>query len=80
MPVNIPDDILKHSGVGYVFAIALNPMDINRVVVTNAIWHQNFGDLIGTLSHGDSSGASQSVVLNNHDTFYNASGFLHEYL
>ncbi len=72
VPVNIPDaSSMAHAGVAYVFAIALYPMEIDRVVVTNEIWHQNFGDLIGTLMHGDSSGASQSVVLNNHDTFGN---------
>jgi subtilisin-like proprotein convertase family protein len=74
VPVNIPDDILGHAGVGYVFAIALYPMEINRVVVTNMIWHQNFGDLIGTLAHGDSSGMSQSIVLNNHDPLGNTIG------
>ena len=36
--------------------------------------HQNFGDLIGTLTHGDSSGASQSIVLNNHDYLNNPPG------
>ena len=34
--------------------IALYPMEIERVVVTNTIAHQNFGDLIGTLTlNGD---------------------------
>ena len=74
VPVNIPDDNLGHPGVGYVFAIELYPMEVGRVVMTNAIWHQNFGDLIGTLAHGDSSGASQSIVLNNHDPYSNESG------
>jgi glucuronoarabinoxylan endo-1,4-beta-xylanase len=76
VPVNIPVAILGHPGVAYVFAIALYPMEIDRVVVTNMIWHQNFGDLIGALAHGDSSGTSQSVVLNNHDTFGNTIGSL----
>jgi subtilisin-like proprotein convertase family protein len=71
VPVDIPDGSPAHPGKGYVFAIALYPMAINRVVVTNVITHQNFGDLIGTLSHGNSSGASQSIVLNNHDSLFN---------
>ncbi len=74
VPVNIPDYIQGHPGLAYVFAIALNPMEINRVVVTDVITHQNFGDLIGTLAHGDSSGASQSIVLNNHDYLNNPPG------
>jgi len=35
VPVNIPDYIQGHPGLAYVFAIALNPMEINRVVVTD---------------------------------------------
>ena len=70
VPVDIPDGSPAHPGKGYVFAIALYPMEINRVVVTNVITHQNFGDLIGTLAHGSSSGASQSIVLNNHDSLF----------
>jgi len=34
----------------------------------------NPGDLIGTLAHGDSSGTSQSIVLNNHDYRNNPPG------
>jgi subtilisin-like proprotein convertase family protein len=71
VPVDIPDGSPAHPGKGYVFAIALYPMEMNRVVVTNIVTHQNYGDLIGTLRHGNSSGASQSVVLNNHDSLYN---------
>ena len=42
-------------------------MQVKRVVVTNIITHQNFGDLIGVLSHGTSGGgAAPSVVLNSH--------------
>ena len=52
VPVTIPGGNKPHPGLAYVFAIALSPMEINRVVVTNVIAHQNFGDLIGTLSHG----------------------------
>jgi subtilisin-like proprotein convertase family protein len=70
VPVDIPDGSPTHPGVAYVFAIALSPMEINRVVVTNIVTHQNFGDLIGTLRHGNSSGASQSIVLNNHDSLF----------
>ena len=74
VPVDIPDGSPAHPGKGYVFAIALSPMEINRVVVTNIVTHQNYGDLIGTLAHGNSSGASQSIVLNNHDSLFNPPG------
>ncbi len=32
-------------------------MQVKRVVVTNIITHQNFGDLIGTLTHGQQNGS-----------------------
>jgi len=62
VPVNVPDGSPAHPQVGYMFAIALQPEDIERVIVTTVIQHQNFGDLVGTLTHNN-----QSVVLNNHD-------------
>jgi subtilisin-like proprotein convertase family protein len=74
LPVNIPDGSSAHPGIGYVFALAINPMDVKRVVVTNVITHQNFGDLIGTFVHGGQSGLSETVVLNNHDSLGNPPG------
>ena len=69
LPVNIPDGTTKHPGTAYVFGIATTPISVERVVVTNTIVHQNFGDLIGTLSHN-----SKSVVLNNHPSLGNPPG------
>ena len=74
LPVNIPDGSPAHPGVGFVFALAIYPMEIQRVVVTNSIAHQNFGDLIGTLKHGGMNGLSETVVLNNHDSLGNTYG------
>ncbi|MFZ0827035.1 MAG: S8 family serine peptidase [Verrucomicrobiia bacterium] len=74
LPVNIPDGSTAHPGIAYVFGIALYPMQVQQVVVTNTIVHQNFGDLIGTLTHGGGSGLSDTAVLNNHDSLYNPSG------
>ena len=54
--------------LAYVFALALNPMELKNVVVTNYIFSQNFGDLIGTLSHGQQTGLGGAVVLNNHNS------------
>jgi len=62
LPVNITDGNNRHPGIGYVFGLCLQQITVGQVVVTNAFQHQNFGDLIGTLSH---SGISD--VLNNHD-------------
>jgi subtilisin-like proprotein convertase family protein len=74
LPMNIPDGSPAHPGVGFVFALAIYPMEIQRVVVTNIIAHQNFGDLIGTLAHGGMNGLSAHVVVNNHDSLGNTFG------
>ncbi|HTY87248.1 MAG TPA: S8 family serine peptidase [Candidatus Acidoferrum sp.] len=66
LPVDIPDGTPARPGHGYVFGLALYPMEVQRVVVTNTIASQNYGDLIGTLSHGGQNGLSQTMVLNNH--------------
>ena len=60
-PVVVPDGPPEAPGGALVFAIAAEPISVRRVVVTNTVTHQRFGDLIGTLSHG-----SQFAVLNNH--------------
>jgi len=69
LPTPIPDGSPAHPGVGYVFGFALQPMEIDSVTVSNEITHQNFGDLIGTLSHDD-----VDDVLNNHDSLFNDAG------
>ena len=65
VPQAIPDGSPALPGVANVIAISANPMTIRRVVVTNIITHQNFGDLQGTLTHDGTF-----TVLNNH-TFGN---------
>ncbi len=62
VPVIIPDGNNRYPGVGYMVGLALYPMEIRRVITTNTYFHQNFGDLVGTLNH---SGVSD--ILNNHD-------------
>ena len=62
VPAAIPDGDNAHPGTGYVFGLALYPMQARNVIVTNTIFHQNFGDLFGALSHD-----SAYSVLNNHD-------------
>ncbi|MGH7951755.1 MAG: S8 family serine peptidase, partial [Limisphaerales bacterium] len=69
VPIAIPDGTPSHPGTAYVFALALQPITVQRVVVTNLIVHQNFGDLIGTLSHN-----GKNDVLNNHNGLGNWPG------
>ena len=64
VPVAIPDGNNLHAGVSYSFGLVLYPMQIRRVTVTNVISHQNFGDLVGAVTHD-----SQFSFLNNHDGF-----------
>ncbi|MDW8308178.1 MAG: S8 family serine peptidase [Verrucomicrobiales bacterium] len=48
-------------GATFLFGLALEPMKIRRVVVTNSIVHDAFDDLFGNLSHNN-----RFAVLNNH--------------
>ncbi|MDW8310420.1 MAG: proprotein convertase P-domain-containing protein, partial [Verrucomicrobiales bacterium] len=59
--VNVPDGSPNLPGGANILAIGLTPALIQRVIVTNTITHQNFGDLLGNLSHNN-----QFAVLNNH--------------
>ncbi len=63
LPVSIPDGTPKHPGHAYIFALAILPIEVQNVIVTDQIFHQNFGDLVGTLNH-----SGPGVVLNNHDS------------
>ncbi len=66
VPSTIPDGTPTHPGISYVFYLALYPITLQNVVLTNVIYHQDFGDLVGSLTHG-----GISVVLNNHDSITN---------
>jgi subtilisin-like proprotein convertase family protein len=61
-PLDIPDGDNQHPGVGYVFGLCVQPIELRNVIVSNTVTHQNFGDLVGYLSHGENY-----VTLNNHD-------------
>ena len=69
LPVNIPDGSPAHPGLAYVFALALYPMEVGNVTVANSFVHQNFGDLVGVLSHN-----GETSVLNNHRSLGNPPG------
>ncbi len=63
VPVNIPDGSPAHPGVNYVIALAIQPVSVQNVTVTNNFQSQNFGDLVGVLQH-----SGKNVVLNNHNS------------
>jgi subtilisin-like proprotein convertase family protein len=69
LPVPIPDGSPAHPGLSFVFALAIQPMPVQDVIISNQIVHQNFGDLIGKMTHN-----GKGVILNNHDSVYNPSG------
>ncbi|HLX96621.1 MAG TPA: LamG-like jellyroll fold domain-containing protein [Verrucomicrobiae bacterium] len=76
VPVSIPDGSPAHPGSGYMFGLAIYPMTVGLVTVSDEIWHQNFGDLIGTLTLN----GGHPDVLNNHDSFGNPPGpYLNNY-
>jgi subtilisin-like proprotein convertase family protein len=66
LPVGIPDGNPALPGFTNVFGLALYPMEIRRVIVTNIIAQQNVGDLVSALTHSGS--VKSSVILMNHDS------------
>jgi len=67
VPAIIPNGTPTVPGRAIVLGIGVQPISIQRAIVTNHIEHDNIGDLLGTLNH-----SQISVVLNNH-TFGNDS-------
>lgn len=69
VPLTIPGGLPTSPASAFLFGICINPVQVRKVVVTNDVTAQNFGDYIGSLSV---SGASASAaVLNNHSFFTN---------
>ncbi len=68
-PVLIPDGSPALPGSAVILALTVSPGAVRRVVVTNSVTHQNFGDVIGTLTHGQNQ-----AVLDNHTPFDNGLG------
>ncbi len=67
LPVHIPDGSPTVPGKSFVFGLAIYPITVGTVTVSDSITHQNFGDLIGTLTLN----GGHPDVLNNHDSFGN---------
>ncbi len=69
LPLNIPDGTPEQPGGTNVFLI-VDPLDwdknIARVYVTNSIYHEEAGDLVGILTR---LGGTNAVTLNNHRTW-----------
>ena len=65
VPGPIPDGSPSKPGVATVLGIAVYPMTVRRAVVADGLTHQNFGDLLGAVTHNQAF-----AVLNNH-TFGN---------
>lgn len=64
-PLYIPDGDNANPGSALMFGIATELIKVRRVIVTNTVTHENFGDLVANLSHNDAFS-----VLHNH-TFGN---------
>jgi subtilisin family serine protease/subtilisin-like proprotein convertase family protein len=61
VPGVIPDGSPGLPRAAIIMGIAVQPINVRHVIVTNNITHQRFGDLFGVLNHN-----LHSVVLNNH--------------
>ena len=66
LPAAIPPGTPAHPGSLTVLAVTTSPVLARKVVVVDTVTHQEFGDLVGVFSHGQTS-----VVLNNHSFFTN---------
>lgn len=62
--VDIPDGSPQAPQAGVMLAIVADPAVVRRVTFTNTITHENGGDLLGNLDHGE-----RFAVLNNHRSF-----------
>jgi subtilisin-like proprotein convertase family protein len=60
-PMPVPDGSPQSSQASLVMAIAVQPIKLHRVVVTNVVAHELMTDLVSGLSH-----AGQFAILHNH--------------
>jgi subtilisin-like proprotein convertase family protein len=66
-PVSIPDGSSTLAGTTNVIGLALYPITVQRVIVTNTLVQQNVGDLVVSLGHSSVAGGNGNVILLNHD-------------
>jgi subtilisin-like proprotein convertase family protein len=71
VPVDIPDGSPDQPGGTNILVFVTAPdVTVQRVYATNSIFHEEAGDLIGTLSHRDPTDQSDgAVTFNNHRTW-----------
>ena len=69
VPSIIPDGSPTRPGIARIMGIAVQPILIRRTVVTNEIIaHQNFGDLLGALSHNHQISILQKIIPSRRET------------
>jgi subtilisin-like proprotein convertase family protein len=80
VPVEIPDGTPDQPGGTNIFAFVFDSdVTVQRAYVTNTITHENAGDLIGVLSHTDStSSKTEYATLNNHRYWFGTQQFLYD--
>ena len=66
LPTSIPTGTATDPGSVTVLALTTANVKARKVVVEDTIQHQEFGDLVGAITH-----VSKTVVLNNHSFFVN---------
>ena len=66
LPTAIPPGTPAHPGSVTVLAVTSQEVQARKAVVADTILHQEFGDLVGVISHGQ-----KTAVLNNHSFFTN---------
>ena len=65
-PVDIPDPVGNLPGYTNTLGLAIYPVALQRVVVTNVVAMQNYGDVAVALSHGTAAAGSAAVDLASH--------------
>lgn len=83
IPDRTPDSVLGANNAARVVCPCILEGEVRRVIVTNVLSHEHFGDAIGVLDHAG-EGGSAFAVLNNHrppplvPVEYGPYGFIYE--
>ena len=77
-PAVIPPGGPENPEHALILGVSTSPITVRKAVVTNEVAHQEFGDLIGTLTH--ESAKPVAVVLNNHSFYTNLNLLTNEFV
>ncbi len=66
IPDRTPDNVVGPNNAARFVCPCILDGDVRRVIVTNTVTHEHFGDVIGVLDHEGAPGAQKFSVLNNH--------------